>query len=327
VPATVAASAIARGVEVRGRRRRAGAPVASTRRCRTEGALDKIAVSAYVGVAFAVFRECARSVTRACCTVGANAEREGAMENQFIESMFRWVHVLAGITWIGLLYFFNFVNSGFAPTMDADTKTKVVPELMPRALYWFRWGAAFTWITGVFLLMLVYYHSGLVFESGTWGPASFVMLAVVFLGFLVYDFLYSSILKDPTTGFVAGWFLATVVVFLLDYVAGFSYRGYAIHLGAMFGTAMAFNVWFRIWPAQQKIIAAVKQGQAPDASLAALAATRSKHNTYMSVPLVFMMISQHAIWAAHPIWLSLVVLVGFAAVYWLYTKAAQVKGF
>ena len=70
----------------------------------------------------------------------------------FLESLFRWIHVVAGILWIGLLYFFNWVNTAFAPTMDADTKKKVVPELLPRALYWFRWGAAFTWVTGVLLL-------------------------------------------------------------------------------------------------------------------------------------------------------------------------------
>ncbi len=248
------------------------------------------------------------------------------MENQLIESIFRWIHVVAGITWIGLLYFFNFVNSGFAPTMDAETKKKVVPELMPRALYWFRWGAAYTWVTGVLLLLLVYYHSGLVFDDGQWGLMSFIGLAIVFLGVFVYDVLYKTALADLRNGFIGGVILATAVVFFLDY-AGFSFRGYSIHLGALFGTIMAFNVWFRIWPAQQKIITAIKAGQAPDPALVALAGLRSKHNTYMSAPLVFTMISQHAIWASNPIFLTLVILVGWGAVYWLYTKAATVKGF
>ena len=70
---------------------------------------------------------------------------------------FRWIHVVAGVLWIGLLYFFNWVNSAFAPTMDAETKKKVVPELLPRALFWFRWGAAYTWIFGVLLLFMMYY--------------------------------------------------------------------------------------------------------------------------------------------------------------------------
>ena len=245
-----------------------------------------------------------------------------------IESLFRWVHVLAGILWIGLLYFFNFVNSAFAPTMDAETKKKVVPELIPRALYWFRWGAAFTWVTGVLLLMLVYYHTNLVFEGmrANWGLPAFIMLAVVFFGVFAYDVLYKTVLADPKTGFVAGLVLVAIVLWLLDSFAGFSFRGYAIHLGTLFGTIMAFNVWFRIWPSQQKIIAATKNGTAPDQALVTLAGTRSKHNTYLSVPLVFTMISQHATWAAHPIFLTLVVLAGWGIVYHLYDRAKKVQG-
>src|SRR5262249_48686712 len=75
----------------------------------------------------------------------------------FFEGLFRWIHVVAGVAWIGHLYFFNWVNAHFVATMDADTKKKVVPELMPRALFWFRWGAAFTWATGLLLAGLVYY--------------------------------------------------------------------------------------------------------------------------------------------------------------------------
>jgi len=66
---------------------------------------------------------------------------------EILQSVFRWIHVVAGILWIGLLYFFNFVNGPFAATMDGETKKKVVPQLMPRALFWFRWGAAWTWVT------------------------------------------------------------------------------------------------------------------------------------------------------------------------------------
>src|SRR5512132_728061 len=91
------------------------------------------------------------------------------------------LHIGAGITWIGMLYFFNFVNGPFVGTMDGDTKKKVVPELMPRALYWFRWGAAWTWVTGVLLLLIVFYHGHLV-------PMSFVSLvclALTFGGFAI----------------------------------------------------------------------------------------------------------------------------------------------
>jgi uncharacterized membrane protein len=246
-----------------------------------------------------------------------------------LQGLFRWAHVIAGITWIGLLYFFNWVNSGFAPTMDAETKKKVVPELMPRALYWFRWGAAYTWVTGVVLLLLVYYHGGLMFDDlgASWTGLSIGMVAVTFLSVFVYDALASSVLKPTNVAFWGGVVLALVVLFLYG-LAGFSFRAMAIHLGAMFGTNMAFNVWFRIWPAQQRIITATKNGEAPNADDAGLAGLRSKHNTYMSVPLVFLMLNAHMTWLPGGfIGLGLIVLIGFGVTYMLYNKATQVKGF
>jgi uncharacterized membrane protein len=247
-----------------------------------------------------------------------------------LQSLFRWIHVVAGVMWIGHLYFFNFVNAQVAPTYDADSKKKVVPELMPRALYWFRWGAAYTWVSGVFLLLLVYYHGGIMFDlGGEWGPVPLILIALVFVAPLIYDALYKSILKDPKVGFVAGFIIATAMLILMAEVGKFTFRAYAIHLGGMFGTIMAFNVWFRIWPAQQKIIQATKDGQAPDAALVALAGTRSKHNTYMSVPLIYLMLAQHAVFSGGTNWiaLSLVVLAGWGVTYWLYQKSKSVKGF
>jgi uncharacterized membrane protein len=244
------------------------------------------------------------------------------------ESLFRWIHVAAGIIWIGHLYFFNWVNSQFEPTLDAETKKKVIPELRPRALYWFRWGAAFTWVTGVLLLLMVYYHGGILLAEpdAGWGFGTILMVLVTFTAVFLYDYL-TTVITDAQMQFWAGVAAAGIFVFLADFLGGFSYRGYAIHLGAMFGTTMAFNVWFRIWPNQQKIITAIKNGQAPDAALVAQATARSKHNTYMSVPLVFTMINQHAIWAANPVAITLVVLVGFYGVFHLYNHAPKVKGF
>src|SRR5712692_4180093 len=118
-----------------------------------------------------------------------------------LQALLRWIHIVAGIIWIGLLYFFNFVNAGFAATMDGPTKQKVVPELMPRALYWFRWGAAWTWVTGVLLLMLVFWHGGLTLVAGSgWNAGAIVMVLVTFLAAVVYDFLANSGLgKDLKT--------------------------------------------------------------------------------------------------------------------------------
>jgi len=247
----------------------------------------------------------------------------------FLQALFRWIHVAAGIIWIGHLYFFNFVNGPFQTTIDGPTKQKVNPELMPRALYWFRWGAAWTWVTGVLLLLLVFYHGGVTFEAGrTWGAGAFLMIAVTFLAFVLYDALFKSGLgKDLRVGAAIGLVIVIAVIYGYIGLAGFGYRGYVIHTGTMFGTIMAANVWMRIWPAQRKIITATKQGQAPDAALVALAGARSRHNTYLSVPLVWTMINLHTTQFANPIHLVLAIVLGWGAVYLLYDKAPKVKGF
>jgi uncharacterized membrane protein len=264
---------------------------------------------------------------------------EIAGNNGPLESVFRWFHVVAGITWIGHLYFFNWVNGHFAATLDGDTKKKVVPELMPRALFFFRWGAAITWLTGVLLMGMVYYmHPTQIFGPDiVWTNGAKAMIAVTFLGFIIYDILAKTLLKDPVMGFWGGWILSSALILLYHHVGGFQYRATAIHLGALFGTNMAFNVWFRIWPAQQTIITGIKDGTPVDAAIAPMAGLRSKHNTFMSVPLVFMMIGQHATWAAmgdspaswglNDLYLPLVVLVGFGVTQHIYGISKNVKGF
>jgi len=271
-----------------------------------------------------------------------------------IEPIFKWLHIIAGIVWIGLLYFFNFINGHFAATLDGDSKKKVVPELMPRTLYWFRWGAAWTWITGLVLLLVIYYHGGLAFEGTenawtkpdsydpmkdviNWG--AFTMIAITFFGVFFYDALYKSgLASNVRVVTIISFLLIGLVVFLMKDWAGFGYRSFNIHLGALLGTNMAFNVWFRIWPAQQQIITAIKNGEAPDGSLVALAGLRSKHNTYMSVPLIWTMINEHHVvelagekfGLSNSInWLPLMIIIalGWHIVFQLYKKSAKIKGF
>lgn len=249
----------------------------------------------------------------------------------FFESILRWFHVVFGILWIGLLYFLNFVNSAFEATLDAESKRTVIPELRGRVLFWFRWGAAITWITGALLLLTIYYYGRVAlpspdvsFRRSSFGVLVFVVLVAPF----IYDALVRSVLKKLPVAFFVGVLLVTVLTFAFESIGGFGVRGYAIHLGATFGTIMAFNVWFRIWPAQRKIISAIKDGQTPDAALVALAGLRSRHNTYLSVPLVFTMLNQHSLgWATNPIHFAAAVLVGWVLVYLLYHRAAQVEGF
>jgi uncharacterized membrane protein len=253
--------------------------------------------------------------------------------NTYLDPIFRWVHILAGILWIGMLYFFNFVNSAFAPTMDAETKKKVVPQLMPRALFWFRMGAALTWITGILLLGIVFYMGRIVFDSpdATWGLPAILMVLTVFVAPFIYDALMSGLGKSNLkAAILIGLLLTTAYTYLMTHWAHFSYRGMMIHVGGMFGTIMAFNVWYRIWPAQQKIITATRDGQAPDAALVAMAGMRSRQNTYMSLPLLFTMInSHHVTWNSSYAWLMMIAVILIA--WWtgtmLFKRASKVQGF
>lgn len=208
--------------------------------------------------------------------------------------IFRWLHVIAGVMWIGHLWFFNFVNSQVAKTYDADSKKKVIPELMPRALYWFRWGAAYTFITGILLLGVVYYMGGqAVPQEGGLSPgaATGIGLGTLVVAWVIYDVMWKALAKQEMAGMAISFVLVVGVAFGLGQVL--TGRAVLIHIGAMFGTIMAANVWMRIWPNQRKIITAIKGGTAPDAAIVATAGLRSKQNTYMSVPLIFLMISNH----------------------------------
>jgi uncharacterized membrane protein len=246
----------------------------------------------------------------------------------YLDLIFRWTHVVAGVMWIGHLYFFNFVNAQLAKTYDADSKKKVVPELMPRALYFFRFGAAYTWITGFLLLGILYYHGDLLVNSDRGlakGPAVGVSVGLILFSFFVYDPLWKALGKNEMVAGTVSFLLTVAMAFGLSQV--FSGRGMFIQVGAVFGTLMAMNVWMRIWPAQRKIIAGIKgTGPAADPSLVAMAGLRSKHNTYMSVPLILTMVSNHfSTIIGHDLnWLilSVLILIGWGVTKTLYTKSA-----
>jgi uncharacterized membrane protein len=254
---------------------------------------------------------------------------------EWLNILFRWLHVVAGVMWIGQLWFFNFVNAQLAKTYDADSKKKVVPELMPRALYFFRWGAAWTWVTGFLLLGIVYYHPLVLVPMDSSlgvGGGIVLSLAILVAAFFVYDALWKSGLGKNETQAAA---ISVALLVAVAVVLSFFYTGRAlyIHIGAILGTIMAMNVWMRIWPAQRKIIGGIKgTGPAADPPVVALAGLRSKHNTYMSVPLMLFMVSNH--WStaleaqAFGIkinWLiiGLVIVVGFGLAKYLYVKSAS----
>ena len=256
--------------------------------------------------------------------------------NEILQLLFRWAHVVAGITWIGHLYFFNWVNGPFQPKIDGPTKKAVNPELLPRALFWFRWGAAWTWITGILLAGLIYYQAKeVLFEQDhignpwLWLAIVLVLLAV---GFVIYNAIMKA-LANKVVGAAICLVLFAAVYLFLEYVGHFGGRALYIHVGAIFGTMMALNVWMIIWPYQKQIISAIKAGTPlpADSPIVKIAGLRSRHNTYMSVPLVFAMISNHyPTMYSNPyrdICILGVIVIGFFGVWLCYKKAAKVPGF
>jgi uncharacterized membrane protein len=264
---------------------------------------------------------------------GAQTTAQGSDAMESLNLLFRWAHVLFGVLWIGHLYFFNFVQAGFEGKLVADVKKAVIPELRPRALYWFRWGAAWTWITGIFLLGIVYYMG-----SPTWTAdksMGYVAVLLIFVAYFVYDVMAKKLGAMTPQGIGACLVLLAAMIAVFALVGRMDGRAVFIHTGALLGTTMMMNVWMRIWPAQRQIIAAIKSGQPPDAALVGLAGARSRHNTYMSVPLLFLMVSNHypstyggaSPEAKHYAILAAVIAVGFATAKVLYQKASKVTGF
>jgi uncharacterized membrane protein len=256
--------------------------------------------------------------------------------NTLVNLFARWLHVVAGITWIGHLYFFNWVNGAFQAKIDGPTKKLVNPELMPRALYWFRWGAAWTWLSGFVLAGVVYYSTKeQLFDQDHLGNA-WLWLAIFLIGLAVGFVVYNAIMKALANKVVAAAIclvLYAAFYALLECYGHYSARSLYIHAGMIFGTMMALNVWMVIWPNQKKIITALKAGTplAADSPEVKIAGLRSRHNTYMSVPLVFFMISNHypTVYGNQyrDAWAAGVIALGFFVTWLLYKKSAKVQGF
>jgi uncharacterized membrane protein len=210
--------------------------------------------------------------------------------------LLRWGHFLAGITWIGLLYFFNLVNVNFMKELDAASKGKVVPNLMPKALWWFRWGAVWTVLFG-----FLYYMMLLGAEKIT-GRIVYFLIAWTIAWLIVAALLRMSVAGGPLKD---GRALAVVIAILMAAVAwgavaymrnGGSNRTIAIAIGGGIGFVMFMNVWMIIWPLQKKIIAATKAtaetGAPAPADMpkwARRAFLASRTNAWLSVPMLFFM--------------------------------------
>ena len=236
--------------------------------------------------------------------------------SEWLNLLFRWVHVFAAIMWVGTTYYFTWLDARLTEEEKAAINTGVtpqvwmvhsggfyvverrkVPDLVSRTLHWFRWEAATTWMSGFALLILIYYLGGGVLVDMDVRPLSVgaavaIGIGVIVAGGVVYDVMMMSPLGRNEKLFAAvAYVLIVALTFGLTRV--FSARAAYIHVGALFGTIMAANVWMHILPSQKRMIAALNEGRKPDERLAAQAKLRSKQNTFMAVPVVFIMISHH----------------------------------
>ena len=234
--------------------------------------------------------------------------------SEWLNLLFRWTHVFAGIMWVGTTYYFTWLDARLTEEEKAAAATgasvwmvhsggfyvverRKVPDLASRTLHWFRWEAGITWLSGFALLVLIYYlGGGALIDPDVYdislGWAVLLGISVIFGAGFVYDVLMASPLGRHEKAFaVVAYFLIVALAYGLTQV--FSARAAYIHLGAIFGTIMAANVWMHILPSQRKMIAALNEGRKPDEKLSARAKLRSKQNTFMAVPVVFIMISNH----------------------------------
>ena len=236
--------------------------------------------------------------------------------NEWLNLILRWIHVFAGIMWVGTTYYFTWLDARLTEEEKAMMATgepaqiwmvhsggfyvvekRKMPDIMSRTLHWFRWEAGMTWLSGMALLILLFYLGGGALVDQDVSNISVkaavgLGVAVMVVGWLVYDLMMISPLgRNEKLFAVIAYLMIVATAYGLSRVL--SGRAAYIHMGAMFGTIMAANVWMRILPAQKKMIAAIKEGRKPDDALSAQAKLRSKQNTFIVVPVVFLMISNH----------------------------------
>lgn len=229
--------------------------------------------------------------------------------------LIRWAHVIVGVAWIGASFYFVWLEShleregkksGIAGDLWAIhgggfyfvQKYKNAPEQLPENLHWFKWEAYFTWITGFLLLCVVYYAnaSSYLVDINKVDIAPWLAIAAS-LGFGVVGFLGYHLLCETAVGknnrnmFVVMLLLITLLAFLMDLM--FQDRAVYLQIGALLGTMMAGNVFFVIIPNQKKAVGQMIDGKEPDPSLGQQALRRSLHNNYFTLPVIFLMISNH----------------------------------
>ena len=239
-----------------------------------------------------------------------------AFAADWVNLLVRWAHLIAGIAWIGTSFYFIALDlslrrrdgepegvTGSAWEVHGGgfyrvEKYAVAPPSLPEHLTWFRWEAYLTWVTGFALLVVQFYLDApawlidpAVMPLGSW-QAIGVSVASLAAGWVVYTVLCRSKVGANTVVLAAAVFVLFVAA-SFGYTQVFSARAALVHAGALIGTIMAFNVFMVIIPNQKKVVAALLAGEAPDARLGEVAKQRSLHNTYLTLPVLLLMVSGH----------------------------------
>jgi uncharacterized membrane protein len=252
----------------------------------------------------------------------------------------RWFHVVAGVAWIGASFYFIWLDNNLRtpPQWKQDkgikgdlwaihgggfyevAKYAYGPEKMPQTLHWFKWEAYTTWLSGFALLIIVYYFGASAYlidpSVNAMSPSSAIALGLglIFGGLALYELACRSPLAKYPVAFGIG---LVALICIASYLSSqwFSGRGAYIHVGALIGTIMAGNVFFNIMPNQRKMVEAVANKQDIDPHWGASAKLRSVHNNYFTLPLLFIMISNHypMTYQHHQNWLVLIAIMASAA--------------
>ncbi len=268
----------------------------------------------------------------------------------WLEFATRWVHVITAIAWIGSSFYFIALDLGLRPSNDRRAgvsgeewqvhgggfyhiqKYMVAPSRLPDDLIWFKWESYSTWLSGFTLLILVYYLGGelylidpAVLDIPVWAGV-LISLASLTFGWIIYDLLCKSRFGDDNTRLMVLLFVILVVV-AWGYTQVFSGRAALLHLGAFTATIMTGNVFITIIPNQKIVVADLKAGRKPDAIYGKTAKQRSTHNNYLTLPVIFLMLSNHypLAFASSMNWLiaSLVFLMGVTIRHFFNTMHAR----
>ena len=260
----------------------------------------------------------------------------------------RWLHVITAIAWIGSSFYFIALDLGLNRDIPGPAdgeewqvhgggfyhiqKYLVAPEAMPEHLTWFKWESYATWLSGAALLMVVYWVGGELYlldptkaELSLWQGIALSALSIA-VGWVLYDALCKSRLGEHPTAMMLVLF-AIIVAMSWGLNQVFTGRAALLHLGAFTATIMTANVFFIIMPNQRIVVADLKAGRKPDPKYGKIAKLRSTHNNYLTLPVIFLMLSNHypLAFGTEFAWIiaCLVFLMGVTIRHWFNTHHAR----